>query len=666
MLTTSSQKPKPLPARIVSGSVVLLSGSGLATGINFAYNIAVARSLGPKGFGHATAVYTLLTLISAITLSFQLVSAKVVAQQKSPGGKAAGYQSLHRGAWICGLLVALGLLLCQGAIAGYLNLPSPVLVVLLSIGAAFYVPLGSRRGYLQGAYGFRRLATNLVLEGGVRLGGSLLLILLGLGVRGVIAANSAAVAVAYLAIVPDWATTHTPNPVRLTYALRETTQAIVFYSGQVLINNCDIVLVKHFFLSEAAGLYAAVAMVGRVVFAFSSAVVNSMFPLVAGTSNEDRKDLKVIATSLLLVLAIGSAIAIGLRFAPAAIWTVFFGARFQIAGEHGLPYLLALYAITTVVYSLSAVIISYEMSYKIANTSWVQLAFSGVVIAGISRYHSSLRQVILVQLVLMLALLVFVAVPFLVDFLTDREPAEPAVRKPLRLIRQVSEDEVIAEFLRSDFDRPVFRKYQETLRAIVTNPNLDDPAENEKRRALFFLRHLALWNELPQGTKWYEMQGKDLDLDRIRVFPRAQWRKIARGNFSLTTVADCLYRRRNSIDEPLLMKIDAIRNRLLLDGPEFGPVLLIGMSKEEHLTILDGNHRLVAAILAAPSRVYRLRFLVGISPRMMECCWYNTNLSSLLRYGRNLLKYVIRPPKARLAQDLRCASELRTTIENSS
>jgi O-antigen/teichoic acid export membrane protein len=666
VLTTFSQKPKPLQARIVSGSVVLLSGSGLATGINFAYNIAVARFLGPKGFGHATAVYTLLTLMSAVTLSFQIISAKVVAQQKFPEGKRAGYRAFHRGAWICGVLVALGLLLCQRAIAGYLNLPSPVLVVLLSIGAAFYVPLGSRRGYLQGAYGFRRLATNLVLEGGVRLGGSLLLILLGLGVRGVIAANSAAVAVAYLAIVPDWAA-HAPNPVRLSYALRETTQAIVFYSGQVLINNCDIVLVKHFFLPEAAGLYAAVAMVGRVVFAFSSAVVNSMFPLVAGTSNEDRKDLKVIATSLLLVLAIGSAIALGLRFAPAVIWTIFFGARFQIAGDYGLPYLLALYAITTVVYSLSAVIISYEMSYKIANTSWVQLAFSGITIAGISRYHSSLRQVILVQLVLMLALLVFVAVPFLVDFLTDRAPVEPAARwKPLRLIRQVSEDEVIAEFLRSDFDKPVFRQYQENLRDIVAKPNLDDSAENEKRRALFFLRHLALWNELPPETEWYEIQVKDEDLDRIRVFPRAQWRKIARGNFSITKVAECLRGRRNMLDEPLLMKIDAIRNRLLLDGPVFGPVLLIGTSKDEHLTILDGNHRLVAAMLATPSRMQRLRFLVGISPRMMECCWYNTNLSTLFRYGRNLLKDVVYRPRAELAQILRSASELTTTVENRS
>jgi hypothetical protein len=332
-----------------------------------------------------------------------------------------------------------------------------------------------------------------------------------------------------------------------------------------------------------------------------------------------------------------------------------------------LPYLLALYAITTVVYSLSAVIISYEMSYKIANTSWVQLAFSGITIAGISRYHSSLRQVILVQLVLMSALLVLVAVPFLVDFLTDREPVEAAAQwKPLRLIRQVSEDEVIAEFLRSDFSKPVFRQYREMLGEIVTSPNLDDAAENEKRRALFFLRHQALWNELPPGTKWHELQVKDEDLGRIRVFPRAQWRKIARGNFSITKVAECLSRRGNIIDESLLIKIDAIRNRLLADDPVFGPVLLIGTSKDEHLTILDGNHRLVAAMLATPSRVHTLRFLAGISPRMMECCWYNTNLSSLFRYGRNLLKHVAHRPRAELAQVLRSASELATTVENRS
>jgi O-antigen/teichoic acid export membrane protein len=245
----------------------------------------------------------------------------------------------------------------------------------MAIGAAFYVPLGCRRGYIQGTYGFRRLATNLVVEGVFRLGGSVLSIIVGLGVEGVVAANAAAVVVAYLTSSPNL-TARVSSPLRFSYVLRETSQALVFFSGQVLINNCDIVLVKHFFLAREAGLYAAVAMVGRVIFAFSSAVVNSMFPLVAGTRDEERRNLRVIATSLLLVLVTGSVLALGLGFAPAGIWTALFGSGFEMLGKYNLPYLLALYAITTIVFSLSVVIITFEMSYKIANTSWVQLAFS--------------------------------------------------------------------------------------------------------------------------------------------------------------------------------------------------------------------------------------------------------------------------------------------------
>jgi O-antigen/teichoic acid export membrane protein len=629
----------------------LLSASGLATAINFAYNIAVARFLGPTAFGHATAVYTLLILISAVTLSFQIVSAKVVAQQSSLEGKSAVYRGFHRSAWACGIIVAVLLLLFQKSIADYLNLPSPVLVVLLAVGVAFYVPLGTRRGYIQGAYGFRRLGANLVLEGLVRLGGSLLLIMLGFGVPGVIAANAAAVAVAYLAAGPKLAAA-VPRDLHIPHAFREALQAIIFFAGQVLINNCDIVLVKHFFPSTVAGLYAAVALVGRVIFAFSSAVVNTMFPLVAGTRDEERKGHRVLLTSLLLVLGIGSALALGLRLAPPGIWTTFFGPQFEIAGNHGLPYLLALYAATTVVYSLSVVIIAYEMSYKIANTGWVQLAFSGAVVVGICRFHSSLQQVIWIQLVLMMVLLVVVAVPFLIHSMASAKDAHEVMSpKTIRLIRQVSEDEVIAEFLRTDFSHSAFVEYHETLRGLVLTPHLDDANENAKRRALLFIRHFSLWKELPGGTEWFEAEIATADLPQIRVFPRAQWRKLARGNFGITAIADRLrtFRSHNEAGKAFLSKIRALGAGLRQDADP-GAVLLIGLNGSEPLTILDGNHRLVAAILTSPETVSKFRFLCGLSPRMTECCWYRTNVATLFRYGTNLLTHVVHDPEAELTR----------------
>ncbi|MGB6689206.1 MAG: lipopolysaccharide biosynthesis protein [Terracidiphilus sp.] len=649
MIDRLTYKSKTLQGRIVSGSVILLSGSGAATAVNLIYNVLIARCLGPNGFGQATVVYTLLTILSAVTLAFQLASSKVVAQQNSPAAKAAAYRAFHRSSWMCGLLVAFVLLLFQKQISDYLQLRDPLLVALLAIGAAFYVPLGSRRGYMQGICNFPRSAINLALEGVARLAGSYAMILAGYGVRGVIAANSAAILVAYFAMAPKLAA-RAPNPVRAESAFRETSQALLFFSSQMLINNCDIVLVKHFFPAGAAGLYAAVAIVGRVVYSLSSAVVNSTFPLVAGTQQEERKDLRVIATSLLLVMCLGLAVALGLWFAPAGLWTALLGSGFTITGKYTLSYFLTLYALKTVIYSLSVVIITFEMSYKIANTSWVHLACTALVIACICRFHDSMREVILVQMGLMVALLVLVAMPFLLESLADakRSRFEVLDFRPLRLARRVSEDEVIAAFLNSDFHCAIYEDYREKLGNIVARPNFQDADENAKRRALLFLRQLSLWTEIPGGTEWFEAEIDQRDLERIRVFPRAQWRNVAGGDFRIERVMEGMRTHRSLLDASFLAKIDAIGERVTQENSELGAVIAIGMNEGGPLTAVDGNHRLVASLLASPCGLPRLRFLCGFSPRMAECCWYNTTLANLFRYGRNMLKHSPRNPKAEL------------------
>ena len=324
---------------------------------------------------------------------------------------------------------------------------------------------------------------------------------------------------------------------------------------------------------------------------------------------------------------------------------------FAIAGKYNLPYLLALYAFATVVYSLAGVIITFEMSYKIANASWVQLVFSGVLIGAICEFHSSLREVVLVQLVLMALLFVFVAVPFLINSLTDpKDVLQSGNQRPLRLIRRVSEDTAIAEFLKSDFHGPAFRAYQSALGEIVKSPNFGNRDENAKRRALLFIRHLYLWREIPPDTEWYEIEITAEDLAHVRMFPRAQWRKVANGKFSTLEIAEGMRNRQDQLDSAFVAKIHAIGSRFRIEDPELGAVLLIGVNETEPLTVLDGNHRLMAAVLQSPSAIHKLRFICGLSPRMTECCWYRTNLMTLFRYAKNVLTHSSRSPAAELAR----------------
>jgi O-antigen/teichoic acid export membrane protein len=656
----NSTTPRPESAiktprdRVLNGSAILLTGLAFATLSNFVYNIAVARCLGPAAYGHTTAVYTLLILISSVTLSFQILTAKIIAQQESEKARAVVYHGLHWRSWASGVLVGALLLIFRNTITVYLNLPDPILIAMLAVGTAFYVPLGARRGYIQGVCNFRRLARNLVLEGLVRLCGSLLLIYLGTGVRGVIAANAAAVVVAYFFAKPRLDPAADLD-LKVPVAFREGLQAAVFFTGQVVINNCDIVVVKHFFPSDSAGVYAAVAMVGRVVFAFSWAVVSGMFPIAAETTGrEEREDYGVLGTSLALVLAICLVFVLTLSFAPAALWGWLFGAQFRNAGGVNFSYLLLLYAASTGIYALCVVMITYEMSRKIANTGWLQLVVSGFVIGGIYAFHGTLAQVIWVQVLMMVALFVCVAVPFLAAWAKRTGSAE-ATGLPgfVRLRRRVSEDEVIAEFLKNDFRGPEFQEYQEVAGRLVNAPVLEDESENRVRRALLFVRHGPLWRELPEGTEWFRAEINPEDLERVRVFPRAHWRKLAGGNFSITEVARRIVDERHNSRTPeaFRAKIEDLRTHFQTTGAVVpGAVLLIGLSEIGPFTILDGNHRLLAAMLATPEAVDRLEFFCGLSPRMAQCCWYETNFTTLLRYARNMIRQYVRGPEQDLAR----------------
>jgi hypothetical protein len=189
---------------------------------------------------------------------------------------------------------------------------------------------------------------------------------------------------------------------------------------------------------------------------------------------------------------------------------------------------------------------------------------------------------------------------------------------------------------------------REDPQQIISSPNIDDAVENAERRALLWARHRALWDELPIGTEWHEVRINEQALNQVRVFPRAHWRKLAQGNYSVTWVTEGLRAGRHALDERFLSKITAIGRHLSHDEAGFGTVILLGMNEREPLTVLDGNHRLVAAMLLSPGDLSRLRFVCGFSPRMNECCWYKTNVATLFRYARHVLARAIRNPRVEL------------------
>jgi hypothetical protein len=134
-----------------------------------------------------------------------------------------------------------------------------------------------------------------------------------------------------------------------------------------------------------------------------------MFPVSAGAKPKEENHT-VLVVPLVIVLTISLVFIIGLTMFPEPVLRAVFGSSFQIGGD--MDSLLSLYAAATGCYSLGVVLMAYEMSRKIANTGWMQLAISGAIFLGINFFHSNLHQVVTVQLVLMVVLLMIVSLPF--------------------------------------------------------------------------------------------------------------------------------------------------------------------------------------------------------------------------------------------------------------
>jgi O-antigen/teichoic acid export membrane protein len=402
-------------AKILGGSLIMLVGSVFVSLANFGYNIGVARLLGPADFSHAAAAVTMLMLVSAITLAYQLVCTKLVAKSESVEAKAAVFQNLLKKSWWVGLGLGASMMLASSVLTSYLRLSSQWVIVLLAVGLSIYVPLGVKRGGLQGTCRFRGLSWNMAAEAMFKFLAAIVLIELGYGVLGAVAAISGSVIVAYL--LPDAARELRGRAAAAEATPQgETVQAIVFFVGQVIISNIDILMVKHFFPPDLAGLYAAIALVGRLLYFGAWSIVSAMFP-VSAESGEERQAPGLLALPLLMVTAMSAGFVLLLAVFPEVVFRSLFGAHFTSAVQ-GLNWLLSMNAAATGIYAISVVLMTYEMSRRIANTGWLQLVVSGLIVLGIAWFHSSLMEVIVVQEVLRILLLVAVSYPFVRSWVT--------------------------------------------------------------------------------------------------------------------------------------------------------------------------------------------------------------------------------------------------------
>ncbi|MFC3811668.1 oligosaccharide flippase family protein [Lacihabitans lacunae] len=370
---------------------------------NYAINLLLGRWLGPADFSEVSLIVTLLLIISFFALAFQLTAAKFTATYESLTPAKSSYpllSFLNQKAVRGGLGLAIGFIAVLSLSQNYFHLASIVPYIIFGVSMPFYLLMSVNRGVLQGKLSYKSLALTYQSEMWVRLAFTLLLVYLGLRVNGV------AVALLLSLIATWYVSKHFTKMTPDTETIDEKTVmaffkvVLVYECSQILINNSDIVLVKHFFEPTDAGLYAALALVGRIVYFGTWTIVTLLFPMVIKLEKEGKNTLPLFFGGLGIVMAIAAIITAVCYFFPDLVMNTLFGAQYLSVAP-----LLWKYAVATSLFAGSNVFVYYHMSLDRHLPIYLSIGFGILQIIFLYIYHASFEQVIMVQIALMAALM---------------------------------------------------------------------------------------------------------------------------------------------------------------------------------------------------------------------------------------------------------------------
>jgi O-antigen/teichoic acid export membrane protein len=388
------------------GIMTMLAITGVNI-INYGLNLVLGRWLGPEGFAEANLIATLILIISFLGVAVQLTVASEVARS-SETEQAGVLRWIEKRAIILGIIIGLIGFTTASYLSSFLQLESSLPIILVSIGIPFYFTLSARRGLFQGKQNFQLFAKSFIVETLVRLAATLGLLYFTVNYDP--SMNTIVIAVGFLlsfvfgSIYSLMASKIGRIRERRTFEMKTIVMFVgvitMYELSQILINNFDVILTKHFFDDYTAGIYSSIALVGRIVYFGTWTIVTLLFPKVIEKEVKGESHTHLFYGALSIVLLAGVGVSAFCFVFDKLIVGILFGVEFISASE-----LLWQYAFATTLFASANVFAYYYMSLKNYLPVIISLLAGIGQIILIYHFHSNLQEVIYMQIITMTVLL---------------------------------------------------------------------------------------------------------------------------------------------------------------------------------------------------------------------------------------------------------------------
>ena len=403
------------PAQVFMISVMVVNAG------NYFYNLILGRLLGPKHFSDAAILITFLLVLSFIAMTFQLVTAKFSILLEN---EAVLWfkKAMYKYASIAGIILGLFIIVFSKQLQSFFNTTTSEMFLLFGMGVPIYFIMSINRGFYQGQDQLKKLSITYQSEMLSRLTFTLAIIYF-INIQSSIGIAIGIFISFFFGLIPfkikDLFIDSIKNISKdITKPILHFFLLTAFYElTQIVINNSDILLVKHYFNPTDAGLYASLALIGRMVYFIAWMFVMLLLPDVVRLKKEGKNTKPILFKYVLYITIISLSIITVCYLFPELIVQLFFG-------EQYLPIasLLWKYGIATSMFAIANIFAYYYLSLD----RYIPVVITGILgllqVVLIVFYHNNLEEVVYVQIIAMVILLCIQLLFFTFSHSSNKQP----------------------------------------------------------------------------------------------------------------------------------------------------------------------------------------------------------------------------------------------------
>lgn len=389
---------------LARGSAIVLVGTTFANVGAYAYHLIVGRILGPVSYGELASLFSLSYILNVPSSVLQTVLTRYISEfyATKEFGKAKNLSVIVLKWLVVGIGIGTVIIIpFTESLAEFLHIRGPISVLYMFLTSALWLLTVVQVSLLQGSQRFMsamilvNVVTVLRLIGGAigALFGVVETVLAGV-VTGIIGFASYFIPLGFIYHAKSKAMGIGRNEI-ISYSI----PSFITMLGITSLYSVDIMLAKHFLPPLEAGYYAALSVMGKIVYFASSSVSYVLFPVIAERTKQKSDSKQLVYSGLWAVFLVSCGITGGYFIFPKIALLMLFGPSYFPAAQY-----LGWMGIFLSFYSLSYMLVMTLLGQN--NTVvWRFVALAGIVqICALTWFHQDIMQIISTNIFIVICL----------------------------------------------------------------------------------------------------------------------------------------------------------------------------------------------------------------------------------------------------------------------